>query len=78
MKSQFQSLLTQQASWRITTVWLAGLFLLAIGLSACGGQIENSLPASAVFPQGADGGANVQAAPAASQTITGFNIDGWT
>lgn len=78
MKSQFQSLLTQRSLWRITAVWLAGLFLLAIGLSACGGQTENSLPAPAVFPQGADSGANVQAAPATNQTITGFNIDGWT
>jgi len=77
MKSQFQSLLIQRSLWRITAVWLAGLFLLAIGLSACGGQAENSSLAPAIAPESAGDGANVQAAPAAGQTVTGFNIDGW-
>jgi hypothetical protein len=77
MKSQFQSLLTRRSLWRITAVWLAGLFLLAIGLTACGGQTQNNPSAPATFQEGTDGGANVQVAPAASQTTTGFNIDGW-
>ncbi len=77
MKSQIQSLLTRRPVWRITAVWLAGLFLLAIGLSACGGQTQNSPAAPAAVPEGTDGGANVQAAPAASQTTTGFDMEGW-
>ncbi len=73
MKSPFQSLLTQRPLWRLTAVWLVGLFLLGIGLSACGSQTKDSLPtpaAPAVIPAGAGSGAN-------GQTVTGFNIDGW-
>ncbi len=78
MKSQLQSFLPQRSLWPITAVWLLGLFLLALGLSACGGQTKDSLPvAPAVVPDNASDGANIQAAPVVGQTVTGFNIDGW-
>lgn len=80
MKQFIQSFLPRRSLWRITAVWLVGAFLLALGLSACGGQTKDTPPtraAPAVIPAGADDETNVQAAPVAGQTTTGFNIDGW-
>ncbi len=80
MKQFVQSFLPRRSLWRMTAVWLAGAFLLALGLSACGGQTKDTPPTQAVpavIPAGAGDGANIQAAPVTGQTTTGFNIDGW-
>ncbi len=76
----FSSSLTRWA------VWLLGALVLAMGLSACGGQadpiptpaplaatpVPNTNPAA--VPAAVD---DSLAAPASAQITTGFNISGW-
>ncbi len=72
--------LPRRSLWRTAAVWLAGAFLLAVGLSACGGQTKEKVPtraAPAVIPTEAGSQTNSQTVPAANQTTTGFDIEGW-
>jgi len=74
------------AGWgwrRQTAVWLLGVFILAMGLSACKGQAD-PIPTSAPLAATPVPAANPDAvavgadpAPAAAQVTTGFNISGW-
>ena len=87
MKSiSLSSLFTRWGRLRRTAVWLLGAFVLAMGLSACGGQadpIPTSAPPAATpvpntNPDAAPAAADDSpAAPAAAQVTTGFNISGW-
>lgn len=68
------------------TFWLVGALILAMGLSACGGQadpIPTAAPPAATpilntNPETAPVEVNDSpAAPATAQVTTGFNISGW-
>ncbi len=66
---------------RQTAVWLLGVFILVMGLSACAGQadpIPTSAPLAATpVPAANPDAARADPAPAAAQVTTGFNISGW-
>ena len=86
MKSTFLSSLAQRGWLRRTAVWPLGALILAIGLSACGGQADPvptvASPAATPVPDTNPDVAPVEVSqpPAesdAAQATTGFNISGW-
>ena len=87
MKStSLRSSLTRWGWLRGTAVWLLGVLILAMGLSACGGQsdpIPNAAPLAATsIPNTNPDTAPVEgndspAVPTAAQVTTSFNISGW-
>jgi hypothetical protein len=81
------SVLASLTRWdwlRRTAAWLFVILILAMGLSACGGQTGRSIPAVAPLVASPVPDTNpdeapveVNDSPAATQVTTGFNISGW-
>lgn len=84
---ELSSVLASVPQWdslRRTAVWLFGILILAMVLSACGSQSDRSIQTKAPLLAAPVPDTNPDAAPvevndspAATQVTTGFNISGW-